>query len=45
MVFLPMRDTLNGFIMDTTESGFRVTLPTSGYCLMVFGKISEWKEK
>lgn len=42
---LPMKETADGFIIDTTPSGVYINLPVGGYCLMAFGKSDEWQPK
>lgn len=48
MTLLPMHETADGFYINTTPSGFIVTLPSGiddQYCLMAFGEWSSWQLK
>ena len=43
---LPMNETANGFAINTSESGSRVSIPSgSEWCLMVLGSFGSWQQK
>jgi hypothetical protein len=42
---LPMKETADGFTVNTVSNGVFIDLPAQGYCLMALGIWGQWRQK